>query len=236
MIPHFHRELLSFGVSALQLLKNFHIVKTGLKLALCKIKLTNHLGKMEESPENQHRPNDKLPERPLECSECRKQIEVRYTEMERGQVHETCMCNDCPELQKKLRGVNLSSKIDTSSTVTHLTCGDCGTSLDEVRVGHPLGCSHCYEVFADTIIYELYSMGKVPEMLDLEKKSAPLHIGRAPGESLKVNPSLKLIALNEALDETLKREDYEQAALIRDQINALTEKSEQEGEQQDEPK
>lgn len=191
---------------------------------------------MEELPENQEPLSEKIPERPLECSECKKQIDVRYTEMERGQIHETSMCNDCPELHKKLRGVNLSTKLDDTSSKTHLTCGDCGTSLEEIRVGHPMGCSHCYEVFADTIIYELYSMGKIPEKLDLEKKSVPLHIGRAPGEALKVNPSLKLIALNEALDETLKREDYEQAALIRDQINALTEKSEQTEGQKDEPK
>lgn len=189
---------------------------------------------MEETPENQQFPHEKLPERPLECGECKKHIEVRYTEIERGQIHETCMCNDCPELHKKLRGVNLSTQTGDTSSTTHLTCGDCGTSLEEIRVGHPLGCSHCYEVFADTIIYELYSMGKIPEKLEVEKKSVPLHIGRAPGESHKVNPSLKLIALNEALDETLKREDYEQAALIRDQINALTEKSEEQEGQKDE--
>ncbi len=190
---------------------------------------------MEEAPENQSPRSDKIPDRPLECSECKKQIEVRYTEMECGQINETSMCNDCPELHKKLRGASLSSNVEDASSKTILTCGDCGTSLEEIRVGHPMGCSHCYEVFADTIIYELYSMGKIPEKLDLEKKSVPLHLGRSPGESLKVNPSLKLIALNEALNETLKREDYEQAALIRDQINALTEKSEQAEEQKDEP-
>jgi protein arginine kinase activator len=33
--------------------------------------------------------------------------------------------------------------------------------------------------------------------------------------------------LNEALNETLKKEDYEQAAWLRDQIKAITEKTEQ---------
>ena len=181
---------------------------------------------MEEPPENQMHPEEKSRERPLECSECRKQIDVYYTEIERGQLHEMCMCNDCPELQKKLRGVSLSAITGEDVSKTGLACGDCGTTLEEIRVGHPMGCSNCYEVFADTIVYELYSVGKLPERLDLEKRSASLHIGRVPGESLHVNPSLKLIALNEALDETLKREDYEQAAMIRDQINALNEQSE----------
>ncbi len=48
-------------------------------------------------------------------------------------------------------------------------------------------------------------------------------MGRAPGEKIEISPSLKLIALNEALSETLSREDYEQAAWLRDQIKKLTE-------------
>jgi protein arginine kinase activator len=40
---------------------------------------------------------------------------------------------------------------------------------------------------------------------------------------LAINPSSRLLALNEALKETLSREDYEQAAWLRDQIKALTE-------------
>ena len=58
------------------------------------------------------------------------------------------------------------------------------------------------------------------------KKSHPIHIGRAPGESLAISPSSRLLALNEALKETLNREDYEQAAWLRDQIKALTDNEE----------
>ena len=55
----------------------------------------------------------------------------------------------------------------------------------------------------------------------------PLHIGRAPGEVVEINPTLRLIALNEALDETLIREEYEQAAVLRDQITAFKEKKDE---------
>lgn len=189
---------------------------------------SNCVGCMEKDPENEMQMGEGVPDRPLECSECRKSIAVHYTEIERGKFSHLSMCNDCPELQKKLRGSPALSTTGEERKKAGLLCGECGTSLEEIRVGHSLGCQHCYEVFSDTIIYELYSMGKLPEKFEVEKKSAPLHIGRAPGESLEVNPSLKLIALNEALSETLKREDYEQAALIRDQINALTEEKESE--------
>ena len=48
-------------------------------------------------------------------------------------------------------------------------------------------------------------------------------MGRTPGQAVAINPSLKLLALHQALNETLSREDYEQAAWLRDQIKALTE-------------
>lgn len=109
---------------------------------------------------------------------------------------------------------------------TGVTCGDCGTSLESILVGHPLGCSHCYEVFADTILEELEARNKLPVREETQRKAIILHIGRVPGETVEMSPSLRLVALNEALVETLKREDYEQAAMLRDQINALTEDSE----------
>lgn len=166
-----------------------------------------------------------MPERPLECSECKKEISVRYTEAEKGKISETSMCADCPNLQKKLKGAALHQQ-ETKAAKAGLVCGDCGTSLEDLQVGHPLGCSHCYEVFSEGILIELASRSKIPLKINTGKKNQPLHMGRTPGESIEINPSLQLIALNEALNEMLKKEEYEQAALIRDQINALSEEAE----------
>lgn len=167
----------------------------------------------------------RLPERPLECSECKREITVRFTEFDGGQMHELCMCSECPELKKRLSG---NPRIDNGSgekTAAKVACGECGTTLESIRFGHPLGCSHCYEFFDEAIIHELRSIRKLPPHLETSKKTVPLHVGRSPGESTELTPSMQLIALNEALDETLKREDYEQAALLRDQIRALNEKT-----------
>ncbi len=167
---------------------------------------------------------ERMFERPLECSECHKPIAVRYTEIVNGVVTRTAMCADCPFLEHHLHGsLDAEAPAGVLAGQQGLVCGDCGTSLAEIRMGGLLGCSHCYEVFQDVVWNELVSMKHIPQKSAVAK-GAPLHVGRGPGEKMELSPSLKLIALNEALTETLSREDYEQAAWLRDQIKNLTEK------------
>ncbi len=167
----------------------------------------------------------KQPERPLECSGCKKPIAIRYTEIIGDSIIHTSMCADCPELKKRLHGPTPLEAGMGNMGGAGLACGECGTTLDSLQHGFPLGCSHCYEVFGDVILSELISTEKIPQRLHNSKKSTPIHIGRGPGESQEMSPQLRLLSLNEALSETLKREDYEQAAWLRDQIKALTDEN-----------
>lgn len=180
----------------------------------------------KEKPEEQPS-EEKLPDRPLECSECKKPVSVCYTEIIGDTITRTCMCADCPELHRRLYGAPMhhpgSPREEGSAG---LACGNCGTTLESLRVGIPVGCSICYEVFDDILLGELLASEKISPRITTAKKSIPIHIGRTPGESQEMNPSLRLLALNEALNETLMREDYEQAAWLRDQIKALTENPE----------
>jgi protein arginine kinase activator len=169
-------------------------------------------------------PPEKLPERPLECGECKKPIAVQYTEIVGAAVVHNCMCADCPVLQRKLYGDRPLVGADGAplDSGTELMCGNCGTTLEAVRVGGGLGCSVCYDVFEEILLSELVSMEKLPARLATTKKSQLLHQGRVRGEALEISPSMRLLALNEALNEMLQKEDYEQAARLRDQIKALT--------------
>jgi protein arginine kinase activator len=168
-------------------------------------------------------PEEKIPDRPIECCDCKKPITTRYSEIVGNAVNSNSMCSDCPVLERRLFGLRSA---DTPEQITEgptgLACGNCGTTLDALRVGAPLGCSTCYEVFEEMIIAELFNIDKVPAWLGTAKKSQSLHIGRGQGQTQEMSSSMRLLALNEALNETLKREDYEQAALLRDQIKALT--------------
>lgn len=164
----------------------------------------------------------KQPDRPYECGECKKPIKVIYTEIIGNEITRTSMCADCPELQKRLHGMSYQTAgSHINEPGAGLACGNCGTTLAAVRMGIPMGCNVCYEIFGDIILGEIQVAKRIPAWINLTKKSQPIHIGRVPGESQEINPSMRLLALNEALSETLKREDYEQAALLRDQIKAL---------------
>jgi protein arginine kinase activator len=186
------------------------------------------------------KPDKHFPDRPLEDSECKKPIAVIYTEIIGNSITHTSMCADCPELQRRLHGTNPRELVASQTgSPAGLECGNCGTTLEEIKRGHRLGCPECYTIFEDVLLIELQAANLLPPRLASVKKSLPLHMGRSPGETLAINPSSRLLALNEALKETLSREDYEQAALLRDQIKALTESektNEQPPETKDEPR
>jgi protein arginine kinase activator len=170
-----------------------------------------------------------MPERPLDCSECKKPLYVCYTEIVGDKMTRTVMCADCPHLERRLYGsIRREGKSEEAGEAA-LACGNCGTTLEALRTGNPVGCAACYDVFADVLIDLLLKENRISRHLTSNKKTQPLHIGRVPGEVTEISPTLRLIALNEALDETLIREDYEQAALLRDQIQALKDKSKDKG-------
>lgn len=172
---------------------------------------------VEETPE-------KSAERPLECSECRKSVATLYTLVERGSTSHTLMCASCPQLERRLHGTSFELPLG-EALGTQIVCPECGTTLTHLRSGTPLGCSQCYETFGEQILNELITAGHIPASVAHITKGTPLHLGRAPGEAAEISPTLRLQALNQALADTLNREDYEQAAWLRDQIKQLTEKS-----------
>lgn len=171
------------------------------------------------------KPDKSNPDRPIECSECKRAIAVCYIEIVGHNMVRTSMCAECPELQRRLYGTNPKELVANQLSDTELVCGNCGTTLEDIRRGHNLGCAECYNVFSGALLKELQSLNRLPSRVVSEKKVGPIHIGRTPGEKLTINLSSKLLALNEALKETLKREDYEEAALLRDQIKALTQQN-----------
>ncbi len=159
--------------------------------------------------------NDSRCKRPSECASCPRKMTVRLTRIGEEGLSDFYLCDQCPLPEKWMgRIVDLPSGENRARPV----CGNCQMTTEELVRGKPLGCAACYEVFFDFILREL----KEKDLLSGSSEIA--YAGHRPGEAGELSPSLKLFALKEALRETVSREDYEEAARIRDQIHELHKK------------
>ncbi len=163
-----------------------------------------------------------MSERPLECSHCKKSTDVIYSEIVGETVTTTEMCRDCPILNQKLEGKG--SLKENQKKEEGLCCSHCHTSLEAVLMGNPLGCKECYFIFQDVLIDQLLETQLISPRLKPNPASPTptLHIGKTPFIDGKSENSNRIRDLNEALNEALKGENYEEAAWLRDQINSLT--------------
>ena len=96
-------------------------------------------------------------------------------------------------------------------------CKFCKTSIEEIANTGKLGCENCYSAFYN-------------ELLPFIKKvhGSVRHVGKKPGKfsasADNVSKENKLYELKEKLKEAIERQEFEQAAVLRDEINALTKK------------
>ena len=154
-------------------------------------------------------------ERPIECGGCKKPLAVHYKEIVDGTVNSSKMCNECPILEKKLRGGEAS--------VAHsqnLCCHACHTTYDEVTENATLGCPECYHVFEGAILTFLKKGNLIaPHM------GASLHIGKSPSGAGEPDSFQKVMELSDELNKALSQENYEEAAWLRDQIKTMKEVS-----------
>lgn len=167
-------------------------------------------------------------ERPFECNACQRPIKVIYTQVVGDSITHITLCSECPELQKMLHGLSKQEIAAKTAPVEGLGCGNCGTTLEAIKTGHALGCPDCWEVFQEVVFQELVKENRIPRQFAQLLPQETLHLGRMPLAGEHLSPSSRLIALNEALQATLAKEDYEQAALIRDQIKELTKEAKDE--------
>jgi len=163
-----------------------------------------------------------MTERPVECGQCKKPAKILYKEIVGNTVTVTEMCADCPILLKKLHGVSEGKGAEIKEeTGAGLFCGHCHTPLEAVKMGNPMGCSECYNIFGDLLVTELIAENKLPKQMEKARRNQPLHIGKTPDKPVSIPESNRLTTLNEALNEALKKENYEEAAWLRDQIKEL---------------
>lgn len=156
------------------------------------------------------------------CQICsKKKAEVHFTQVKNNDVTEMHLCEACAS-SMGLKGFSLPmnlieemvsdlGKFQADLPAQDCRCSYCGLFYGEFRNTGLLGCSRCYETFREQLIPLLTHVhGRAEHM-----GKAPLRLGR------KIRMRSRILLLQKKMNEVVKKEEYEEAARIRDEIRAI---------------
>lgn len=199
------------------------------------------------------------------CQNCGKnEVNFRYTQVINGVKKEMALCDKCakslglesldfnmPINFSSFLGNFLNDALDTeflpSFTKTGtLQCNKCGMTYNDFVDNGKFGCSHCYDIFADTLDSVLKNIhgssvhtGRRSRLSQADKKAVRDDVEKihqrvekkkntekaANSKKMSTNEEdakeMKIKKLNEELKQAIKEERYEDAAKIRDEIKKL---------------
>ncbi len=106
---------------------------------------------------------------------------------------------------------NFEKNVDDSLAVK---CPKCGLTLAGIdKNSGRMGCDECYRTFADEVLQSIENIHR-----------CKIHVGKHPIGARKVSADLlaeKIRKLEDDLQIAIQSEKYEEAALLRDEINLL---------------
>jgi protein-arginine kinase activator protein McsA len=159
---------------------------------------------------------------PYSGKPCLKAKEIQITENVNGEVRKLHLCHDCgsqyikmPEQEvinktsdiKFTPSGQITSEVSIKDTV-NVPCPKCGTTAGEIMENPKAGCDIC-RMWHSTV-----------ENLVTETKNRKNDPSQGqPHSRFKTMGQIKV--LQERLDLAIKREDYEEAALLRDALAAV---------------
>jgi len=174
------------------------------------------------------------------CENCNKNdATIHYTEIVNGVMSEHHICGECAkELDLSYYSDGLSSELpfaklltgllaskmllqqESNNLMTHVICPKCGMNYDEFTKVGKFGCAECYNVFGPLI---------EEHMKKLHGNSA--HTGKKYRNQENTTEEIDdfhkdLEILNAKLNESIKLENYEEAAKFRDEIKEIKERNE----------
>ena len=161
----------------------------------------------------------------MKCQKCGKyDASTHITEIINGKKSEMFLCQSCAQAEggnsSYFTGFgddfnNLFSSLwavpKTIKSPNVLMCPNCKTTLSDIQKSGRFGCSECYTVFFDHIKNPLK-----------EIHGSTKHVGKIPKRlSDNLTVSRRINQLKENLENAVKLQNFEEAAVLRDRIKAL---------------
>jgi protein arginine kinase activator len=159
------------------------------------------------------------------CQLCKqKEATVHLTQIVENQVKNVDLCEPCAKqkgvndptgfsLADLLLGLGATQELEqaTENKGGELKCEACGFTQADLKKTGRLGCSECYRVFAEPLEALLKGMHKGIQ-----------HKGKVPAAvRAEADQASSLARLTAELQAAITREDFEQAARLRDELKAL---------------
>ena len=159
------------------------------------------------------------------CNVCEKnEAKVHLTQMVEGKIRKVDLCEACAKdkgiddptgfsLADVLTGMEAVQKpqASTSESSSQVECDFCGYTQTEFKKTGRLGCSHCYEIFEEGLEQVFKTMHR-----------GVRHTGKVP-EKLRSSKELQDRSrdLQTRLELAVEQEDFEQAAVLRDELKVV---------------
>ncbi len=158
------------------------------------------------------------------CQKCGKTPATTHIKtVVNGVMDEINLCQNCAEQYNyspfgKNNLIDMLATVfgDTKAPLTAKICSCCKSSFTEIAKTGKVGCAECYSTFKD-------------ELLPYIKRvhSTTNHIGKKPNSAVMVvDKTTEISKLRQRLNELIKTEKFEEAAVLRDEIKRVQEGTE----------
>lgn len=155
------------------------------------------------------------------CRQCANQATLHITEVLEGHATEVHLCEKCARdylddsesSDTDSVAADLAAKLEelqsaTDEDLDNVRCSGCGISLSEFREVGRLGCPCCYDDFREEL---------KPLLENIHEEL--FHTGKRPARMLESHDDQsRVLQLRNEQREAIRQEDYEMAAVLRDQI------------------
>ncbi|MDR1961977.1 MAG: UvrB/UvrC motif-containing protein [Gracilibacteraceae bacterium] len=158
----------------------------------------------------------------LLCQNCQqREAAVRVTKIENGQATQMNLCKECarqyhnvkvfPGMVSDFMQAMFTLKGAPGGQQSAARCPVCGLTFAQIQKAGRVGCSHCYETFEPQMDFLLRRL-----------HGGSRHVGKVPrrgGGNIRRQNEMR--ALKAELQELVRREAFEEAAVLRDRLRAL---------------
>jgi protein arginine kinase activator len=163
------------------------------------------------------------------CNVCGKnQATVHLTEIIDDQITELHLCEECAQkkgaqmeshfgLSDLLAGLaDMGSQFNNKTkTEIKLKCPKCGLTYEDFKKVGRLGCGECYTAFKEALVPLLKRI-----------HGSTQHFGKSPKRMTKtVKAKNELQELKEKLQKAIQKEEFEEAAKLRDKVREIEKKN-----------